>query len=134
MWKKIEHTWLAAYELLHITAYRLIGKHYRRQAGLVRVLPVEPLTRSQHLFILLFPLLFVLLVTTGIGALWLYTYQTFLPYLKPQAYYTTAPLWHIGLQLLMVLLPLFAAPAYFDIWRVIHLLTIHSTEGIVSDQ
>ncbi|RIK41156.1 MAG: hypothetical protein DCC55_12775 [Chloroflexi bacterium] len=37
--------------------------------------------------------------------------------------YTTAPAWHIALQLLVVALPLFAAPACFDLRRAIRLLT-----------
>jgi hypothetical protein len=134
MWKKIERRWLATYELLHIAAYRLLGKSYRHTAGLIRVQPTATLSRGQHLFSLLFPLLVVLLATLGSGVLWLYTYQTFFLHIAPQAYYTTAPLWHIGLQLLLILLPLFAAPAYFDVREAIRLLTIQPTETVTGDR
>jgi hypothetical protein len=34
----------------------------------------------------------------------------------------------------MALLPLFAAPAYYDVRRAIRLLTLHPTESVVGDQ
>ena len=134
MCKRIERRWLAAYEYLHIAAYRLMNKHYRYTADRVGVQPVEPLTRGQHLFSLLFPLLVVLLAALALGALWLYTYLTLFPDIEPQAYYGSAPRWHIGLQILAVLLPIFAAPAYFDVRRAIRLLIIQPEEHVVGDQ
>jgi hypothetical protein len=123
MWQKIERQWLAAYALLHIAAYRLLGKRYRDQGGLLSVQPAEPLTRGQQLFCLLFPLLVTLTLIAALGAVWLYTYLQFFPTLAPRAYYRTAPLWHIAIQGIALLLPLFASPAYFDLRRALRLLT-----------
>lgn len=123
MWQKIEQFWMAAYELLHIAAYRLIGKRYRYQGGLLAVQPAEALTRGQQVFCLLFPLLVTLTAVLALGAVWIYTYVQLFPTLEPRNYYRTAPFWHIALQGIAVLLPLFASPAYFDLRRALRLLT-----------
>jgi hypothetical protein len=115
MWQKIERQWLAA--------YRLIGKRYAYDSGMVADQPGEVLTRRQRLFCLLFPLLATLGLLLTLAAVWLYTYVQFFPHIEPGAYYTTAPAWHIVLQLILVALPLLAAPAYFDLRRAIRLLT-----------
>jgi hypothetical protein len=109
---------MAAYEYLYIVAYRLIGKQYANR-------PVETdatLTRGQRIFCLLFPLLATLAAMVGLWALWVYTYVSLFPHVEPATYYLTAPLWHIGLQIGAILLPLLASPAYFDLWRVYRLL------------
>lgn len=123
MWQKIEREWSAAYELLHVAAYRLIGKRYHYQEGWLAVQPDEALTRGQQVFCWLFPLLVTLATVLMLGAVWIYTYIQFFPTIEPRAYYWTAPLWHIALQIIAVLLPLFASPAYFDLRRSLRLLT-----------
>lgn len=123
MWQKIECEWIAAYKLLHIAAYRLIGKRYRHQGGLTPVQPAEALSRGQQLFCLLFPLLLILSLALTLCAVWIYTYVQFFSSIQPPAYYYTAPLWHIALQGIALLLPLLASPAYFDLRRALHLLT-----------
>ncbi len=123
MWKKLERAWLGAYALLQVAAYRLLGKRYRYTADGLTVQPVEALTRGQRLFSLLFPFLATLGVTVGLAGLWLYAYLHFAPPIDPQAYYVTAPVWHIALQVLVVSLPLFASPAYNDVRRALQLLT-----------
>jgi hypothetical protein len=123
MWKKLERSWIAAYVLLQVAAYRLIGKRYRYAYDMPTVQPNEVLTRSQRLFCLLFPLLATLGVTVTLAGVWVYAYTHFSPPIAPRAYYGTAPLWHIALQALVITLPLFASPAYFDLRRAIRLLT-----------
>jgi hypothetical protein len=90
MWTKIERYWLAAYELLHVAAYRLIGKRYAGEGGLAATQPGEALTRGQYLFCLLFPLLVTLVAQLTLAAVWLYTYVQFFPHIEPRAYYWTA--------------------------------------------
>ncbi|NJN83082.1 MAG: hypothetical protein HC802_12895 [Caldilineaceae bacterium] len=123
MWTKIGRQWLSAYELLHIAAYRLIGRRYTRQEGAVVARSGEVLTRSQQLFCLLFPALVTLGIMLILAVVWIYTYTQFFSHIEPRAYYFTAPGWHIALQLLLFVLPLFAAPAYFDLRRALRLLT-----------
>jgi hypothetical protein len=123
MWAKIERHWIATYELLHVAAYRLLGKRYVYQGGVVTAQPSEALTPGQQLFCLLFPLLATLVTMLALAALWLYTYIQFFPHIAPRTYYFTAPPWHIALQLLLLALPLLASPAYFDLRRAIRLLT-----------
>jgi hypothetical protein len=89
MWQKIERQWLAVYELLPIAAYRLIGKRYADQGGMVAVQPGETLTRRQRLFCLLFPMLAMLGLMVTLAAVWLYTYTQFFPHIEPRAYYFT---------------------------------------------
>lgn len=119
MWKKLEAYWLASYESLHIPAYWLIGKRYQYHGVSGPIVAREPLTRRQHLFCLLFPLIVISCMSMALLLVWFYTYVRFLSSIDPQAYYRTAPLWHIGLQVSAVLLLLFISPAYFDIHRAI---------------
>jgi hypothetical protein len=81
------------------------------------------LTRGQWLFCLFFPLLVTLAVLLTLATIWLYTYAQFFPHIEPRAYYALAPRWHVALQVLLLALPLFAAPAYFDLRRALRLLT-----------
>jgi hypothetical protein len=69
------------------------------------------------------PALATLGLLLALAAVWIYTYVQFFPHIEPGAYYTTAPVWHVALQLILIALPLFAAPAYFDLRRAICLLT-----------
>jgi len=58
--------YLIPHELLHGMAYKLIGKRYHYQWGAWHVQTVEPLSRWQAIFILLFPLLASIIVGGGL--------------------------------------------------------------------
>lgn len=118
MWEKVERRWMAAYESLYMVAYWLIGKRYAHSS----VATDAALTRGQRIFCLLFPLLATLIGVLALEAVWIYTYVSLFPQVAPATYYLTAPLWHIGLQAVAILLPFLASPAYFDLWRVYRLL------------
>jgi hypothetical protein len=82
------------HELLHILAYRLIGKRCAYQFGDHGVDALEDRTFNQRLFCLLFPLLINSLVVLLLLGVWFVTYVT-APYpLNPLGYFHLAPFWH----------------------------------------
>src|SRR5689334_19620135 len=91
LWK-INGFLVIPHELLHIAAYRMIGKRCSYQWGDSFVTALEPCTRGQQLFCLLFPLIVSLPVACLPLVVWITTFAWF--HASTQTYICTAPLWH----------------------------------------
>jgi len=84
---------LIPHELLHVYAYRLMGKPCAYQWGAMKVTPLASLSRRERLFVTLLPLVTTWGVGLGLYLLWLVTF----PYatVPASAYLVQGPRWHI---------------------------------------
>ncbi len=93
LWK-LDGYLVIPHELLHVLAYRLIGKRCAYQWGDHAVNSLEDRTINQRLFCLLFPLLVNSLVVLLLLSIWFVTYITARYPINPLEYLQTAPTWH----------------------------------------
>lgn len=122
MFWKIDGYLAVPHELLHLLAYRLIGKRCRYRLGDHFVHALETRSLKERLFVLVFPLLVI--GTTGLSlmVLWAVTYvmNHYPPH--PLTYFGAAPIWHKSLWVISVILLLYAGSCVGDIQLVIRLL------------
>jgi hypothetical protein len=122
MFWKIDGYLAIPHELLHLLAYRLIGKRCRYHLGDHFVHALETRSLKERLFVLVFPLLVI--GTTGLSlmVLWAVTYvmNQYPPH--PLVYFDAAPIWHKSLWVISVILLLYAGSCVGDIQLVIRLL------------
>lgn len=110
---KLAGYYLIPHELLHVLAYRLIGKPCRYQLGDHRVHSLQPKNRREKLFVLLFP--FVVCWGLGLlfGVLWLLS--AFVVDIPPERYFIDGPTWHIIFLMLGALCILYGGTAHKDL-------------------
>jgi hypothetical protein len=122
MFWKIDGYLAIPHELLHLLAYRLVGKRCRYRLGEHFVHSLEPRSFRERLFVLLFPLL----VIGGAGlvflSFWTVTYLLNAYPINPRTYFLIAPVWHKSLWLVAVVLLLYAGSCVGDVQLVIRLL------------
>lgn len=121
LWK-IDGYLVIPHELLHVLAYRLIGKRCRYRVGEHFVEALDPRTWRERLFVLLFPLL----ITGGIALvfllLWISIYLWARYPANPILYFQRAPFWHQSLWFVAVLLLLYSCSSVYDIVMAVRLL------------
>ncbi len=85
--------YLIPHELLHVLAFRILGKPYQYEWGQFDVRPLAPETKGERLFVSLFP--FGVIVGLGVlfGLLWVAS--AFFINIPPDQYFTDGPTWHI---------------------------------------
>jgi len=110
------------HELMHVVAYRLIGKRYAYRLGEHAVTALEERTLGQRLFCLLFPLLINSLAVLLLAAIWIVTYGSARYPLNPIEYFQVAPDWHRALFFGWAGLLTYAGTAYLDVLIAIRLL------------
>ncbi len=121
LWK-IDGYLAIPHELLHVLAYRLIGKKCRYRLGDHFVYPSETRSWAERLFVLLFPLM----VISGLGlvslSVWVVTYllNDYPPH--PLGYFAIAPTWHKYLWAAAIVLLLYAGSCVGDAQIVLRLL------------
>lgn len=121
LWK-IDAYLAIPHELLHILAYRLVGKQCRYRIGDRFVHPLEPRTLGERLFILLFPLLVTGSVALGLACLWAATYVLAGYPPEPAEYFRIAPVWHQLLLAASVILMLYSGSSMIDLMTAFRLL------------
>ncbi len=121
LWK-IDGYLAIPHELLHVLAYRLIGKKCRYQFGSHFVQSLERRTFGEKLFVLLFPLLVIGGLGLALMFLWMVTYISIGYPAQPLLYFQTAAVWHKMLWAMAVILLLYSGSAFNDIRTSIHLL------------
>lgn len=122
MLQKIEGYLLIPHELLHVAAYRIIGKQYIYRFGDLSVRPLEERTVKERLFCLLFPLGVNLL---GVLILLVAWFATFFEYGYQQTiwvYLETAPPWHHALHVGWISLLVYACTCALDVQIATRLL------------
>lgn len=113
---RLEGYYLIPHELLHVLAYRLIGKPCRYTWGDHRVESDAPKTKGERLFVLLLPFVTCWILGTLFHLLWiLLALSTLLP---PEQYFREAPLWHYLLPITATGFIIYSGTGYRDIRRV----------------
>jgi hypothetical protein len=123
MFEKINGYLLIPHEILHVIAYRLIGKRCVYQLGQHLVRPIESRTRAERVFCLLFPLLINSIAVILLLAWWVWSYIIRQYAIDPILYFQTAPDWHKALFFGWVFLLTYSATSLFDVILVWRLLT-----------
>ena len=121
LWK-IDGYLAIPHELLHVLAYRLIGKKCRYRLGEHSVQALEPRTFGERVFVLLFPLFIIGGTALVLYLLWLISYALigFPP--SPISYLSVAPLWHKLLWVGSIILMLYSGSSVMDIVMTVQLL------------
>lgn len=114
LWK-IEGYLVIPHELLHVLAYRMIGKKCAYQLGEHYVHALEPRTLGEKLFVLLFPLFVI--GGLGLGLIWIWAalYVSAGYPANPIHYFGVAPGWHQCLWVGAVILLLYTSSSLFDV-------------------
>lgn len=110
------------HELLHVAAYKLLGKKFSYRFGDNVVKGLERESRRERLFVLLFPLF----VTSSLGLLfsaaWVVTTIQFRFPTAPLDYHRVAPLWHQSLFFIGVVAMFYAFSCMADLYKAYRLL------------
>lgn len=122
LWK-LDGYLLIPHELMHVVAYRMIGKRCAYQLGDHSVRSLEDRTLNQRLFCLLFPLLINGLAVLMLAGVWIGIYVVVRYPLDPFAYFATAPAWHQSMFFGWVFLLTYACTCWWDVLRAVRLLT-----------
>jgi len=103
------------HELMHVVAYRMIGKRCAYRLGDHTVKPLEDRTLKQRLFCLLFPLLINGLAVLLLAGAWAVIYALARYPLDPFAYFAAAPTWHRAMFFGWVFLLTYAGTCLWDV-------------------
>jgi hypothetical protein len=111
--ERFEGYLLIPHELLHVSAYRLLGKMCDYQWGAMKVTPLESLSRRERLFVTLLPVVTLWSVGLGLYLLWLVTF----PYATVPAsvYLVQGPRWHLLLSVVATIFILYGGTCTGDI-------------------
>ncbi len=112
-WTKVGGYYLIPHELLHVLAYRLIGKPCHYEWGAYYVRPLSKRTKWERLFTSLFPFG----VCMGLGLLFhlLWVLSAFFIRMPPERYFIDGPTWHIIFIILGPLFVLYSGTAHGDL-------------------
>ena len=119
-WYKLGGYYLVPHELLHVLAYRLMGKPCHYEWGEYRVHSLSPRTRGEKLFILLFP----------VGVCWGFSFFFALLWLlsalfiriPPERYLIDGPTWQLIFPILAALLVIYSGTSHWDLVAAYHIL------------
>jgi len=110
------------HELMHVAAYRMIGKRCAYRWGDNAVTMLEPCTLGERIFCLLLPLLINLLATFLLLSIWVVTYIGANYPANPLLYFRVAPTWHHALLLGWFFLLTYSGMSTLDVLIVFRLL------------
>jgi hypothetical protein len=113
--------WLAVpHELLHVAAYRLLGKRCRYTPGSPSVSRAEPLTVQERLFVLLLPTL----VSGSICVIFIvgWTLSAFTLAKADPLYPQQMPWWHVGLMVMFAVTFIYTSAGWADLLIAVDLL------------
>jgi hypothetical protein len=119
-WYKLGGYYLIPHELLHVLAYRLIGKPYHYKWGDYQVRSLVSKTRGETLFVLLFPFAVCWTLSFFFGLLWLSS--AFFIKIPPERYLVDGPTWHFIFPILAALLLIYSGSSHWDLVAVYYIL------------
>jgi hypothetical protein len=117
---KLGGYYLIPHELLHVLAYRLIGKPCEYKWGDYRVRSLARKTRPEKLFVLLFP--FVACWGLGFFFGFLWVLSAFFIEMPPERYFIDGPTWHFVFPVLAFMFILYSGNGYGDVINAYRLL------------
>jgi hypothetical protein len=118
--------YLIPHELLHVLAYRLIGKRCHYEWGNYYVQSLQPKNRRESLFVLLFPFAICWGLGLFFGFLWLSS--AFFIDIPPEQYFIEGPTWHLGFLIIGALFILYSGTARKDLLDAYGWLFIYQAE------
>jgi hypothetical protein len=119
------------HELLHVLAYRIIGKPCCYKWGDYQVMPLayETETKQEKLFVTLLP--FVTFMSIGLIFHFLWIMSAFFIKMKPEQYFIDGPTWHFSFFIVGSLFIAYASTAHYDLIKAYYLLsTSNSTSSV----
>ena len=119
---KLGGYYLIPHELLHVFAYRIIGKSCQYKWGDYHVQSSAERTRGEKLFVLLFPTVICLVFGGFFHFLWLMT--AFFIKIPPEQYFIDGPTWHFVFPLMAFIFILYSGNGYGDVINAYRLLPI----------
>lgn len=117
---KLGGYYLIPHELLHVLAYRMIGKPCRYEWGDYQVRSSIKMTRGEKLFVLLLPVAICLALSLFFHFIWIVLALS--AQMSLAEYIFAAPKWHFLVHVLANLCMLYSGTAYRDIRQVLYLL------------
>ncbi|MDM8518454.1 DUF3267 domain-containing protein [Anaerolineales bacterium HSG6] len=118
--------YLIPHELLHVLAYRIIGKRCAYQWGAWKVTSLQPKTRREKLFVLLFPFAVCWGLGTVFAILWILS--PFFIDIPFDRYFIDGPTWHFGFFILSAIFFLYGHTSGKDLLDAYGWLFIYEAE------
>lgn len=110
---KLGGYYLIPHELLHVLAYRLIGKPCSYRWGDHCVRSLAPKTKREKLFVLLFPFGVCWVLGIFFGFLWIIS--AFFIDIPPERYLIDGPTWHFIFPIIATLFVIYSGAAHQDL-------------------
>ncbi len=110
---KLGGYYLIPHELLHVLAYRIIGKPCSYQWGDYAVQSLAPKNRREKLFVLLLPFGVCWALGLFFGLLWLLS--AFFIEIPPERYFIDGPTWHFIFPIIATLCIIYSGTAHQDL-------------------
>lgn len=117
---KLGGYYLVPHELLHVLAYRIIGKSCHYQWGDYSVRPGATRTRKERIFISLLP--FAVCWVFGLLFHILWILSAFFIKIPPERYFIDGPTWHLIFLILGGIFILYSGTAHYDLINSYHIL------------
>lgn len=121
--KRLEGWLLVPHEMLHVFAYRLIGKRCHYRVSNLHVARAEPLMRRERIFVLLLPTAVSGTVCIVLAVAW--AVSAYLLAKTDSLYPQRMPLWHAGLLTAFAVSFVYAGAGWMDILTAAALLRGH---------
>lgn len=123
---KLGGYYLIPHELLHVLAYRIIGKPCRYRWGDYEVQSLAPKNRREKLFVLLLPFGVCWILGLLFHFIWLVlAVSTRMP---PETYFFEAPVWHFALPVMATLFLIYSGTAHQDLIDAYSWLFVYEAE------
>lgn len=116
---KVEGYYLIPHELLHVLAYRLLGKPCSYRWGDHRVFSQAAKSRNERIFVLLLPFTVCWILGLLFHSLWMV--MALSAQMPPEQYFTEGPRWHFIFPIIETIFILYSGTAYRDISRVLQI-------------
>ena len=120
--QKLGGYYLIPHELLHVLAYRIIGKSCEYQWGSYHVQSSAKRTRREKLFILLFPTVVSLALGFFFHLLWAGSLLFIVRTPLERYFFVDGPTWHITLPVIATVFILYSGNGYGDVINAYRLL------------
>lgn len=110
---KLGGYYLIPHELLHVLAYRIIGKPYRYRWGDHCVHSLAPKSKREKLFVLLFP--FVVCWALGLLLHFVWFGLALSAQMPPETYFFAGPTWHFIFPMMATLFIIYSGTSHQDL-------------------
>jgi len=120
---KLGGYYLIPHELLHVLAFRIIGKPCEYQWGNDYVRPLARETKRERIFVSLFPFAVIMGLGLFFGLLWVSS--AFFIKIRPERYFIDGPTWHVIFFIISTLFFFYASSAGGDIISSVGILVFN---------